>query len=452
MPTFQLLISVLTLYTAQSDLTLHLNSSIFASQSTAWLYYSISPAQSSALLELRIETGKTAALLAARAQGPPLYISASDYLIADEVDYEGWFSAKTQQYLNLNAGIMRKGAIVGVFFNQSASEWTKVAYQISLWEGRKCPFDCSGNGVCDSNSACKCDGNHTASDCSLSDHQLSEKTPLNVNLASLEWTYFSINLSECNFYPVSSSSLIANLNWSNAGLEILTKNSFSHQSPLPSPFEYTSRHTALAGPIEVPLNEEKATMWRLAIRVFAGYEGANVRIEVRKGGNDTGKRIFWGLISCAAVGIVLFAGLGIGKYCRYRRRQLAFKYANQNSTLSGMPNSLVDIHFPVHLFEDAKTAQVACPICLDTFLPIHLTRELPCSHQFHSACITTWFQTNTHCCVCHRDYSSLADRAESCSYAEKTISIEDDKLDFSRQTETNTQNETQTAELFSFRT
>ena len=452
MPAFQLLVLSLTLYTVQSDLTLHLNTSIFVSQSTAWLYYSINPAQTSSVLELRIETGKAAVLLAARAQGPPLYISASDYLIADEVDYEGWFSAKTQQSLYLNAGIMRKGAIVGVFFNQSASEGSKFAYQISLWEGQKCPFDCSGNGECSSNWDCKCNVNHTASDCSLLNHQLSEKKPLNVNLTSLDWAYFSINLSECNFYAVSSSSLIANVNWSNAGLEILTKSGFSHLSALPSPFEYTSRHTALAGPIDVSLNQEKATMWRLAIRLYAGYDSADVRIEVRKGGNGTGKRVLWGLISCAAVGIVLFAGLGIGKYCRYRKRQLAFKYANQNSTLSGMPNSLVDIHFPVHLFEDAKTAQVACPICLDTFLPAHLTRQLPCTHQFHSACITTWFQTNTHCCVCHRDYSSLVDRTESCSYAENTIKTDDGKLDSSRQTETNTQNETQTAELFSFRT
>jgi len=170
------------------DLTLHLNTSIYVSQSTPWLYYTISPAvlsQSFALLELSLETANAAVLLATRDQGPPLYIAASDYLLADEADYEGWFSAKKQQYLKLDREMMREGTIVGVFFNQSASAESKVAYQVSLWEEERCPFDCSDNGLCSTND-CQCDINYTASDCSLPNHQMNEQSPANVNFTSSE--------------------------------------------------------------------------------------------------------------------------------------------------------------------------------------------------------------------------------------------------------------------------
>jgi len=436
------------------DLTLHLNTSIYVSQSTPWLYYTISPAvlsQSFALLELSLETANAAALLATRDQGPPLYIAASDYLLADEADYEGWFSAKKQQYLKLDREMMSEGTIVGVFFNQSASAESKVAYQVSLWEEERCPFDCSDNGLCSTND-CQCDINYTASDCSLPNHQMSEQSPANVNFTSSEWTYFSINMSDCNLHSVSSSALIVSLNWSQGSIEVLTKSGFSHLSPLPSPFVYTSKHKASTAPLDIRLNEDEALIWRLAVRLLPGCDYADGRIVVRRDRSYLQDRVMWGLISCAIVAFLLMLGLGVCKYWRYRRRKLAFNYTNQKSTLSGMPSSLVDIHFPIHLFEDTTSTQLACPICLDTFLPESLTRQLACTHQFHSACITAWFQTNTYCCVCHRDYASLTESTEDCSCAKGKAGVEDMTVDLSRHSETTMQNETQTGELFSFRT
>lgn len=436
------------------DLTLHLNTSIYVSQSTPWLYYTISPtvlSQPFSLLELRLETDNAAALLAARNKGPPLYIAASDYLLADEVDYEGWFSAKKQQYLKLSREMMRKGTIVGVFFNQSASEGSNLAYQISLWEEQRCPFDCSANGLCTSSTDCQCHINYTATDCSLPNHRISELSPINVTLTSSEWAYFSINMSDCNLHSVSSSALIVHLNWSQGSLEVLTKSGSSNISPLPSPFEYTSKHSASTAPMSIRLNEDEALVWKLAIRLLAGYDRVEVRIVVSRDRSYLQDRIRWGLITCGVVAFVMILGLGICKYWRYRRRKLAFNYANQKSTLSGMPNSLVDIHFPVHLFEETESTQRACPICLDSFQPESLTRQLACAHQFHSACITTWFQTSTNCCVCHRDYASLTESAEESVSVKGKLSDEDIRVDFSRQSETATQNETQAAELFSFR-
>lgn len=41
-----------------------------------------------------------------------------------------------------------------------------------------------------------------------------------------------------------------------------------------------------------------------------------------------------------------------------------------------------------------------CCICLENLEEGEGTTRLPCSHLFHSACITTWMQTNSVCPLC----------------------------------------------------
>ena len=45
-----------------------------------------------------------------------------------------------------------------------------------------------------------------------------------------------------------------------------------------------------------------------------------------------------------------------------------------------------------------------CAICQDTMIVSQQIRQINhCSHMFHNACISTWFQRNVHCPTCRHD-------------------------------------------------
>lgn len=44
--------------------------------------------------------------------------------------------------------------------------------------------------------------------------------------------------------------------------------------------------------------------------------------------------------------------------------------------------------------------QPACTICLVDYKKTERVRQLPCKHNFHDACITTWLKHNTTCPLC----------------------------------------------------
>jgi hypothetical protein len=47
--------------------------------------------------------------------------------------------------------------------------------------------------------------------------------------------------------------------------------------------------------------------------------------------------------------------------------------------------------------------QPACTICLENFKKTGLVRQLPCKHNFHDACITTWLENNKTCPLCVKE-------------------------------------------------
>lgn len=449
MTIWKLLITTGVLYGVQGDFSLPVNASIYEVQTSPWLYYTLSPwdtANPYVLLELTLET-PAAAILATRVEGPPLYISSADYLLADEVDFEGWFSGKTHHYLRLAAEIVSKGTFVGVYFNHSGRAVKQMSYQIHLEDTSRCPFHCSNRGICTPDHECQCTPNTTGSDCSISNTPLTEQRSIQVNLTGTEWVYLSINVSECNFYIVSSSSLVANLNWTQGGIEVLTKyEDHMDVSRLPSLFEYTERHVSYESPMDIHMTGRE--MWRLAVRQVEGMDrGIEVSFVVGKDTSRPYSRLRWILVSCGLVTLSLVLVLIVYKVWLHRRRHQAFNYAHHESTSSRVPSSLLDYHFPAHLFKQSHTEQAACPICLDVFLPNSVTRRLACGHEFHSECLTTWFQSNTECCICHRDYAGLVvGGGEFGSDAKQTLTSDLTPSD------TMTQNDTQAPELFSFRT
>ena len=43
----------------------------------------------------------------------------------------------------------------------------------------------------------------------------------------------------------------------------------------------------------------------------------------------------------------------------------------------------------------------ACPLCLAAFT-LHDCKTLPCGHQYHSQCLSTWQRHSSVCLLCHR--------------------------------------------------
>ena len=388
------------LYCVRGQPSLRVNSSIIVKQTTYWEYFAVPRTEDPdpfTLIELLVDPPQTPlALLAHRHKGPPLYLPSSHYLIADEADYEGWFSPKSQHSLVLYPSTMKEGTTVGVFVNESEWGLGEVRYQLRMRSAsqNECPFGCSGNGRCREDGTCDCFPYFTASDCSLPSHKLSTVVQ-HTRLFPASWTYFTVNLTTRTSYAVSPQYSLW-LNWTEGDLEVLTKDEFDHLSMLPSEVEYTKRYIS-SSPLFVDFPSDVLQTWRLAIRPVLNLTGVSLSLQLVHIPDETSFRIVWGLVATAGVAVAMMLVFGGYKLWRCRKRRLAFAYATQRSTLSGMPASLVDIHFPVHLFEElhSESESQTCSICLGKFEAGALVRELACQHRFHSACIAAWFRSST---------------------------------------------------------
>eukprot|EP00189_Rhodosorus_marinus_P009020 CAMPEP_0184751516 /NCGR_PEP_ID=MMETSP0315-20130426/43085_1 /TAXON_ID=101924 /ORGANISM="Rhodosorus marinus, Strain UTEX LB 2760" /LENGTH=92 /DNA_ID=CAMNT_0027230777 /DNA_START=766 /DNA_END=1044 /DNA_ORIENTATION=- len=45
----------------------------------------------------------------------------------------------------------------------------------------------------------------------------------------------------------------------------------------------------------------------------------------------------------------------------------------------------------------------ACAVCLDEILQGDVIRLLPCAHEFHSTCITSWLKKRPTCPLCNHN-------------------------------------------------
>ncbi|KAH9361098.1 hypothetical protein HPB48_002960 [Haemaphysalis longicornis] len=71
-----------------------------------------------------------------------------------------------------------------------------------------------------------------------------------------------------------------------------------------------------------------------------------------------------------------------------------------------MPRSEI-AELPAHRFNPrAKdSGEMVCVVCLCHFRARELVRILPCSHEFHAACVDKWLESNSRCPVCRTDAS-----------------------------------------------
>jgi hypothetical protein len=55
-------------------------------------------------------------------------------------------------------------------------------------------------------------------------------------------------------------------------------------------------------------------------------------------------------------------------------------------------------------FQQTK-AKSQCSICVEDFRLGEEAVQLPCKHIYHEACITSWFERNSNCPICRREFN-----------------------------------------------
>ncbi|XP_068912270.1 E3 ubiquitin-protein ligase RNF126-like isoform X1 [Tenebrio molitor] len=67
-------------------------------------------------------------------------------------------------------------------------------------------------------------------------------------------------------------------------------------------------------------------------------------------------------------------------------------------------------------FQQTK-AKSQCSICVEDFRLGEEAVQLPCKHIYHEACITSWFERNSNCPICRREFNKQgASRDDGCDF------------------------------------
>ena len=390
---FLLLITVFSFSTT----LLPFNSSLYLSQTQPWRYFSLPahPDLTTALIELLLNPPQvTTVLLCLRRAAPPQF-QGSD-LIADLVDYEGWFYSKSQLFLSLPEEVLASEMIVGVYVNTSTSEGGNVTYQLRTSSGNrpKCPFDCSNVGNCADTGTCVCEEGFTSTDCSLQYVDANDREKMQeVYISGATWRYMKVN--------VTSASDLFTFKWATLGqILVLVKPPGDYFTQFPSLYEYEDQYIS-GSPLTVRL--DKVGIWTFAVQAV-DESGFFVTVTVTQRGNRAKMRLIVGLISAACMLSVLCFFLILLRYRLKRMHANLTKAVPQHSTSLGMS---VDLPQPFAAGEQTEGV-ATCPICLCSIEQHAMVRELNCGHRFHSDCLVLWFESSTVCCVCFRDFAVLA--------------------------------------------
>lgn len=72
-------------------------------------------------------------------------------------------------------------------------------------------------------------------------------------------------------------------------------------------------------------------------------------------------------------------------------------------------NELKDINENLNSISKRSSLQITCAICLCDIVDMNIISILPCSnyHSYHTICLQEWFNSNTSCPICRKDFSYL---------------------------------------------
>ena len=88
--------------------------------------------------------------------------------------------------------------------------------------------------------------------------------------------------------------------------------------------------------------------------------------------------------------------------CKRRRHRAARVHVYQNWGLSNASDQDKIMHGTEIPFDPRNP--LICTICLDNITNQLELVMLPCTHVFHSNCISVWFEKQDFCCVCKATY------------------------------------------------
>ncbi|KAK4254367.1 hypothetical protein QN277_009763 [Acacia crassicarpa] len=104
------------------------------------------------------------------------------------------------------------------------------------------------------------------------------------------------------------------------------------------------------------------------------------------------------------------------RFVRPNRPQRQIPGANDENRAPPAADSAIEGLPTVKLTETQLASDPICPICKDAFEIDMEVKELPCTHFYHSDCITPWLRIHNTCPICRHELRS-ASSSSSSSYS-----------------------------------
>jgi len=67
-----------------------------------------------------------------------------------------------------------------------------------------------------------------------------------------------------------------------------------------------------------------------------------------------------------------------------------------------LPKEVIE-KIPEVIYEQLKTDEKQCPICMEDFASDSKIRKIACNHLFHTLCLDKWLSANHNCPLCRSD-------------------------------------------------
>ena len=386
-------------------------------QSTAWTYFQLTGSPSTfnlATLQLERSESEVAywPIFSLRTGEKPS-VDSSGAIQADLKDLNGWTSRKLTQYLRIPDSLLSSSqpAYLGVYIGQQpVQSWT---YSLSLASASipLCPSDCQSRGNC-MDGECICYAGFVDVDCSVTAALLELDYTKSVRA-----TGDGLSFAYVRWADLATGSANVQVTWGGGSVLLLSKAGRSNYNTWMPLIEENDEMTSTVEPVTFHISDRGCDYWYFAVSDLNSTNSGTPILTywaVSKDSDAELNKLLIVLVSLSCGLVVFWACFAIYKWKRGRPAPVETNYRVQDST--GLPVTLLDLHFPQQNFSEYSRnkpeGQDKCPICLEVWTPEAEIRVLTCDHVYHVKCIDSWFEHNTICCMCKKDYSDLGSELE----------------------------------------
>ncbi|CAG9321837.1 unnamed protein product [Blepharisma stoltei] len=370
-----------------NDLALGSSESIF--QESTWKYFKFTgDFTNSDYISIELHLQSSAEIIFCAKIGS-IPTATSSHVNAHYFDYDGWYLSTKNQNLIIPTIEIDDDLFIGIFSNKTNG----IHYELNSFSSstQPCYNGCSAYGHC-SDGVCLCVSGYVGRDCIFSATDLSIIEDNRIIINANDVGYAALTLSEFNkklYMSILSSAYI---------FLYAKPKTTNDDSALPSPYENRKSKKGLQ--FDFVISQGHYNTWYFAI-----YNPCDSAVTIKwsihasEGGSSSQYLLYILIVISAGIlaGWVIFA--------IYKTRQISKK----NAAIGPEPAISIDFinkNFPKVAFKAKKCEEAtrSCSICLQLYKKQDMIRELSCAHIFHANCIDTWFQSNTVCCLCKRDY------------------------------------------------